>query len=76
MSTTTFWVLLTRDGEAELLAASVIFMTRVKAHLVGRCRLDMSVEDSDVHQPIEIIPNHLLSLKKKVLLFTDSQQDH
>lgn len=69
MCTTTFWFLLAWHGEAELLAASVIFLTWVKANLVGRCRLDMRVKYSDIHQPIKIVSNYLVP-KKKSLSFS------
>lgn len=65
MSTATPRSLLAWQGEAELLAASVIFLTRVEAHLVGRCRLDMSIKDRDIHQPVKIVQNNLVPLKKK-----------
>lgn len=63
MCTATFWFLLAWHGEAELLAASVIFVTWVKANLVGRCRLDMSVKYSYIHQPIKIVSNYLVPKK-------------
>lgn len=68
MCTSTFWFLLVWNGKAELLAPSVIFVARVKAHLVGRCRLDMSVKDSDVQQPTKTVSNYLVPEKEKTLL--------
>lgn len=65
MCATTFWFLLVRYGEAELLAASVIFLTWVEAHLVGRCRLDMSVKYRDIYHPVKTVSNYLVQLKKK-----------
>lgn len=81
MCTATFWFLLAWYGETKLLAASVIFLTWIKAHLVGRCRLDMSVKDSDILQPLEVVSNYLVPLRKIVLSFSGtgvarSQQDH
>lgn len=60
MCTATFWFLLAWYGEAELLAAAIIFLTWVEANLVGRCGLDMSVKYGDIHQPIKIVTNYLL----------------
>lgn len=81
MCTAALWFLLAWDGEAELLAASVIFLTWVKAHQVGRRRLYMSVKDRNIQQPIEVVSNYLVTLKKNVLLSSNmgvahSQQDH
>lgn len=64
----TFWLLLARNGEAELLAASVIFFTWVEAHLVGRCWLDMSVKYSDIHYLIKIVSKHLVPKKSQYLM--------
>lgn len=64
MSTTTFWFLLACNGKAELLATSVIFLTWVKAHLVSRCGLDMSIKDSDINEPIKTVSDYLVALKK------------
>lgn len=70
MCTAALWLLLARHGEAELLAASVVLLARVKAHLVGGRRLDMSVKDRDIHQPLEIVSNYLVDFgKKEVLVF-------
>lgn len=65
MCTTTFWFFLVWYGEAELLAPSVIFVTWVEAHLVGRRRLDMNVKDDNVHWLIKIVSNYLVRIKKK-----------
>ena len=61
MCTTTFWSVLVWHGKAELLAASIVFQTWVKAHLVGRCRLDVSVKDGDIRQPVKIVSNDLVT---------------
>ncbi|TNN65295.1 hypothetical protein EYF80_024449 [Liparis tanakae] len=58
---TAFGSLLARHGETELLAAPVIFLTWVEAHLAGRCRLDVSVKDGDVRQPLQTVSNHLVA---------------
>lgn len=62
MGTTTFWFLLAWNGKAELLAAAIIFLTWIKAHLAGRCRLDMWIKDCDIPQLIHTISDYLETL--------------
>lgn len=64
MRATTFRFLLVWDGEAELLAASVVFMAGVKAYQVGGCRLNMRIKDGDILQPIETVSDYLALCKK------------
>lgn len=66
--TTAFWMLLAWDGETELLAASIVFLTRVEAHLVCRCGLDVRVKHGDVHHSVEIVSNDLETLDMMNLL--------
>ena len=60
MCAATLWFLLAWDGEAELLAASIIFLTWVKTDLVGRCGLDMSIKYGDVHHPVKTVSYDLV----------------
>lgn len=59
MGTTTLWLLLAWNSKAELLAAAVVFLAWIEAHLVGRCWLDMWVKDCNILQPIYIASDYL-----------------
>lgn len=60
MCAATFWCFLVWYGKAELLAASIIFITGVESNLVGSCRLDMNVKYGNVRQAIKIVSNYLI----------------
>lgn len=70
MGTTAFRFLLVGNGKAELLAASIVFLAWVETHQVGRCGLDVSVKNSNIHQPIKTIPDYLVPTKCAVLIFS------
>lgn len=59
MCAATFRCFLVWYGKAELLAASIIFITGVESNLVSSCRLDMNVKYGNIHQAIKIISNYL-----------------
>lgn len=69
MGTGTFGLLLLRQGEAKLLAAPVVLLAWVEAHLVGSSGLNMSVKDHNIRQALHTIPDHLITIMMIYFIF-------